>query len=108
MPPKRSDPKDIDDAMEESLLEKIKEDFRSKIEEVRVEFRSQIALMKSDMIAEIVSALGSVPRHVGIEGSYEEVVEDFEVAGSSGEDKTDHVERPIGTRASQFARLDLS
>ena len=41
-------------------------------------------MMKSDMIVEIVSALGGIPRHVGIEDSYEEVVEDFEVVGSSG------------------------
>ena len=43
--------------------------------------------MKSDMIAKIVSALNSVPRHVGTEGSYEEVDKDFEVVASSGEDK---------------------
>ena len=61
--------------------------------------------MKSDMIAEIVSALGGVPRHVGSEGSYDEVVEDFEVVGYSGKDRTDHVGRPIGTRAGQFSRL---
>lgn len=54
--------------------------------------------MKSDMIVEIVSSLGGVPRHVGIEGSYEEVAKDVEVAGSSGEDRTNHVERLIGTR----------
>ena len=54
--------------------------------------------MKSNMIAEIVNALGGVPRHVGTEGSYEEVV------GSSGEDRNYHVEKPIGTRAGQFAR----
>ena len=56
--------------------------------------------MKSDMIAEIVSALGGEPRHVGSEGSYDEVVEDFEV---TSEDIIDHEERPIGIRASQFA-----
>ena len=60
--------------------------------------------MKSDMVAEIVSALGGVPRHVGTEGSYEEVTKDFEATRSSGEERTNHVERLIGTRASQFAR----
>ena len=54
--------------------------------------------MKSDMIAEIVSALIGVPRHVGTRCSYEEVVEDFEVARSSGEDKTNCMKRPIKTR----------
>ena len=62
---------------------------------MREEFISEIALMKSDMIAEIVSSLGGVPRHVGNEGSYEKVAKDLEVAGSSGEDRIDHVERPI-------------
>ena len=56
------------------------------------------------MISEIVSALGGMPRHVGTEGSYEEVFEDFEVAGSNREDRTDHMERPIGIRASQSAQ----
>ena len=41
------------------------------MEEVKASFRTQIALMKSDMISENISALGVVPRHVGIEGSYE-------------------------------------
>ena len=60
--------------------------------------------MKSAMIAKIVSALGGVPKHVGTKCSYEEVFEDFEVVGSSGDDRIDHVERPIGTRFGQFAR----
>ena len=34
--------------------------------------------MKSDMIAEIASALGGVPRHVGTKYGYEEAFEDFE------------------------------
>ena len=37
--------------------------------------------MNSDMIVEIVSALGGVPRHVGTEDGYEEV------ARLSGEEK---------------------
>ena len=96
MPPRRLDPREIDDhsdSMEERISEKI-----------RAEFKYEIPLMKRDMIVEIVSSLGGVPRHVDTEGSYEEVVEDFEVAGYSREDITDHVERPIGTRAGQFAR----
>ena len=95
MPSRRLDPREMDDlsdAMEERISEKIRE-----------EFRSEIALMKSDMISEIVSALGGVPRHMGIEGSYEEVAEDFEVVGLSGKDKNDRVERPIGIRAGRFA-----
>ena len=31
--------------------------------------------MKSEMIAKIVSALGGIPRYVGTEDSYEEVIE---------------------------------
>ena len=93
MPPRRLDPKendDLNDAMEERILEKL-----------RAELKSEMALRKSDMIAEIVSALGGVPRHVGSEGNYDEAVEDFEV---TGEDIIDCEERPIGIRASQFAR----
>ena len=71
---------------------------------MKTKFISEIALMKSDMIAEIVSALGGVPRHVGFEGSYEEVAKDFDLVGLSSEDRTDHVERPIEIRTSQFAR----
>lgn len=96
IPPIILDPRAIDDlsdVVEERVLEKI-----------RAEFRSEIALLKSDMIAEIVSALGGVPRHLGTKGSYEKVFEDFEATGSSGEDKTNHLERSIGTSARQFAR----
>ena len=50
-------------------------------------------LLKSDMIAEIVSALGGVPWHVGTEDGYEEATKDFEVARSSGGDKIDHGEK---------------
>ena len=98
MPPRRLDPREIDDlsdVVEQRISEKI-----------RVVFRSEIALMKSDMIAEIMSALGGVPRHVGTEDGYEEVAEDFGIARSSSEDRTDHVERPIRTRTDQFARLE--
>ena len=55
-----------------------------------------MALLKSDMIVEIISAIGGVPRHVGTEDGYEEVFEDFEVVGLSSEDITNRVERPIG------------
>ena len=68
MPSRKLNPKKIDDlsdAIEEQILEKVKVDFRSKIEEVKENFRSQIALMKSDVIVEIVSYLGGIPRHVG-------------------------------------------
>ena len=61
-----------------------------------------MALMKSDMIVEIVSALGGAPRHVGTEDGYKEDVEDFEVVGSSGEGRT---KRPRGNRDSQFDRF---
>ena len=107
MPPRRLDPRAIDDlsdAMEERISEKVKTYFKSEMEEGKASFRYQMALMKSDMIYEIVSALGGIPWHVGIEGSYEEVVEDFEISRSSGEDRTDCVERPIVIRAGQFAR----
>ena len=33
--------------------------------------------MKSDMITEIISAIGGVPQKMGTENGYEEVVEDF-------------------------------
>ena len=74
-------------------------DFRFEMEEVKYIFRSNISLMKSDMITKIVSALGGIPRHVGTEVSYEEIVEDFEVTKSSGEDRSDHVEIPTRIRA---------
>ena len=108
MPPKRLDPREISnltDAVEERISEKVKADFRSEMEDIRAEFRSQIASMKSDMIAEIVSALGGVPRHVGTEGHYEEVAKDFEVTRANFEDRIYHMERPIGTRSSQFSRI---
>ena len=95
---------DLSDVVEERISDKVKENFRSEMEEVKANFRSQITLMKSDMIVEILSALGGIPRYVGTEGIYEKVSEDFEVIGSSGEDRTNHVERPIGTRIGQFAR----
>ena len=85
MPPRILDPKendDLNDVMEERILEKL-----------RAELKSEMALMKSDMIAEIVSALDGVRRHVGTEGSYEKVAKDFEVVG---EERTDREERPIG------------
>ena len=53
------------------------------------------------MVVEIMRAIYHVPRNVGTKDGYEEVVEDFEV---SSEDKTNHEERPIGIRASQFAQ----
>ena len=80
--------------MEERILKKIRE-----------ELIFEIYLMKSDMIAEILSALGDALRHVGTKDLYEEVFEDFEFFGSSGEIIIDHLERPIGARASQFTRL---
>ena len=43
-----------------------------------------MALMKSDMIIEIISAMGCVPWNVGIEHGYEEDIKDFEVVGLSG------------------------
>ena len=88
MPPKRLDPREIDnlcDIVEGKISENI-----------RLDIRSEMALMKSDMIAEIVTTLGGVPRDVGTEESYEEVVEDFEATGSSG--RSDQVERPRGGR----------
>ena len=95
MPPRRLDPREIDDlcdAIEGRILENI-----------RVDIISKMVMMKSDMIAEIVSSLGGVPRHVGTKDSYEEVVEDFEVAGSSG--RSDQFERPRGGRTAQLLRL---
>ena len=76
MPPRRLDPREIDDlcdAVEGRISEKI-----------RTDIRSEMALMKSDMIAEIVNALGGIPRLVGTKNSYEKDIEDFETIGSSG------------------------
>ena len=86
---------DITDVMEEWILEKM-----------RAKFRSEIALMKSDMIMEIVSALGGVPRHVGTKDGYEEAIEEFEIAESSGEAITNHTERPMGNRVVQLSQLE--
>ena len=105
MPPRRLDPREIDDltdSVEERISEKVKSDFKSEFEDVRAEFISQIASMKSDMIAEIVSALGGVPRHVGTEDGYEEVAGDFETTISSGKAKQD--ERPRGNKVVQLDR----
>ena len=85
---------DLSDDVKERILEKIRE-----------KFRFDIALMKSDMIVEIMSSLGGVPRHVGIEDGYEDVHEKFEVNESSGEDIIYCMERPIGTRADKFSIL---
>ena len=60
--------------------------------------------MKSDMIAEIVSSLGGVRRHVGTEHGYEEDTKDFEFFESSGGVRIDHMERPMGNRVGHFAR----
>lgn len=46
-----------------------------------------------------MSAIGGVPRHASSEDGYEEVAEDFEVFRLGGEDRTNRMERPIGTRA---------
>ena len=80
---------DLCDAVEARISEKVRSDFRSELE-----------MMKNEVMRAIVGVL----RNVGTEDGYEEAPEDFEVAGSSGEDKIDHVERPIGTRSGQFAR----
>ena len=89
MSPRRLDPKendDLSDVVEERILEKL-----------RAELKLEKALMKSDMIAKIVSALGGVPRHVGIHDGYEEATEDFEFVGLSGDPIADHVERSMGS-----------
>ena len=99
---RRLDPRAIDDlidAMEERTLEKI----MTQIEEVKASLRSEMELMKSDIIVEVVSALGGIPRHVGTKDGYEEVVKDFETTRSSGRAKQD--ERPIGNRVVQLDRF---
>ena len=91
---RRLGPRDIDDlsdAMEERISEKI-----------IVDFRYEMALIESDMIGELISAIGGVTWHVGTKYGYEEVAENFEVVRLSGEDKIDHVKRPMGNRAGQF------
>ena len=101
MPPRRLDPRAIDDltdTVEERILGKI----TTQIEEVKASLRSEMELMKSDIIAEVVSALGGIPRHVGTEDGYEEAVEDFETIRSSGRANQD--ERPRGNRVVQLDR----
>ena len=95
MPLRRLDPREIDDlcdVVEGRILEKIRENIKS-----------EMVLMNSNMIDKIVSALGGIPRHVSVEDSYEEIVEDFEVVGSSG--RSNRVERPRGGRTNHFLRL---
>ena len=101
MPLRRLDPRvidDLSDVVEERILERVEADFRSEIEEVKATFRFEMALMKSDMIIEIISAIGGVPQDTGTKDGYEEAVEDFEFARSSGEAKPYHVERPMGNK----------
>ena len=59
-------------------------------------------LMKSDIIAKVVSALGGIPRHEGTDDGYEEVAEDFETTRSITRAKQD--ERPRGNRVIQLDR----
>ena len=95
MPPRRLDPRAIDDLtdiVEERILGKI----TTQIEEVKASLRSEMELMKSDIIAKVVSILGGIPRHVGTKDGYEEVVEDFETTRSNG--RLDQDERPRGNR----------
>ena len=92
---RRLDPKAIDDladTMEERILGKI----MTQIEEVKASLRSGMELMKSDIIVEVVSALGGIPRHVGTKDGYEGAIEDFETTRSSN--KADQDERPRGNR----------
>ena len=101
MPQRRLDPKEINDltdAMEERIAEKI----MAQIEEVKANLKSKMELMKSDIIAKVVNALGGIPRHVGTEDGYEEAAEDFETTRSSGKAKQD--ERPKGNRMVHFDR----
>ena len=51
--------------------------------------------MKSDMIIEIVSVMDGVHQHVSTKDGYEEVVENFEVVGLSGQDRIDQIERSM-------------
>ena len=60
--------------------------------------------MKSDMIAKIVSALVGVPRHVGTKDDYEEAAKYFEITESSGETKTNRMERLMENRVGYLAQ----
>ena len=78
IPPRRLDSRviqDLCDTMESRIIEKVKSDFRSEME-----------LMKNDMIIEVMRAIAGMLRNLGTEDGYEEVAEDFEVVGSSGDD----------------------
>ena len=100
MPLRRLYPREIHD-LTDTMEERISEMIKAQIEEVKASLGSEMELMKSDIFAKVVSALGGIPRHVGIEGSYDEATEDFEIVD---EDKIDREERSIGIRASQFAK----
>ena len=79
IPTRRLDPKVIAylfDIMETNILEKVKEDFRFEMD-----------LMKNDMFFQIMRVVASVLRNLCVEDGYQETTEDFEVAGSSGEEK---------------------
>ena len=94
MPPRRLNLREINDlcgAIEGRILEKI-----------RADIRFEMALMKSDMIVEIVSSLGGIPRNMGTEDSYEEAIEEFEVSRTSG--RSNHVERPRGGGTDKLLR----
>ena len=53
---------------------------------------------------EIMRTIVGVPQHVGTEDRYEEVAEDFEVVGLSGEDRTNHMERSMEDRVGWLDR----
>lgn len=74
------------------------------LEKVRSDFRSEMELMKNDTVVEIVRAIVGVLRNMGIEDGHEEVAEDFEIAGSSCEDRTDQIERFVEDRTGQLDR----
>lgn len=101
MPLRRLDPRviaDICDVVELKITEKVKSDFRSEME-----------LMKNDMITEVMRAIVGMPRNLGTNDSYEEVVEDFEAVGSSGDDQRDRSgENRIGRLHRSGTRLSTS
>ena len=55
---------------------------------------------------DIMRVIVGVPRNMDTEDGYEEVAEDFEIVGSSGEDRTNHMERYVEDITGQWDRSE--
>ena len=57
------------------------------------------------MAVKIMRAIISFPRNLGIEDGYKESIKDFEVAGSSGEERANRVEISVEDIIDQLDRF---